>query len=681
MNVLNPLPPFVGHLMNTYPTVFVEGMSYDEVLYKIQGAVNKVIESQNSTIENVNELENDFKKLNKFIEDYFNNLDVQEEINNKLDEMYNDGRLKEIMDALFYEFENKYNFELQETNTKIDKVSSRVDNIITNGTPTEGNTELIDIRNAFDGTTYKTAGEAVRASDKLATNKYTKSIFGSTLKDANLAPYGWLWVSAQTSDQIANLPVYSFRGVLITYREEESGSNFEQIAISENSIYVREMTANSNFKPWFKLQNNVDMLSYVVRNKYSIRGSTLKDANNSNYGWQWVSETADSENAATTKNLPEYPFTGSILTLSETNISPYENVFTQLAITSRTRSIFYRTYNGVEYSSWCEYNPDDITKQFDETVSRQPDNLRGATFNDANNAPYGWVWVYATSTEQISNLPFYPFRGALLTLNDTIDSTSAAQQVAFTRFGLYYREQSYDVFSSWKKSVNNFYPSKISSIGDSITYGFIPRNSEGYPGKLKSYCELLAEYLGCSIDNQGISGSTVATPGNNPMCLRYDKMADDADIITFMGGTNDIRYEIPVGTFDDTETSTFYGALKSLFGGIYKKYFIDQDGTNKKVIIFTPIKLLKSSANEAGGTGILYDLSEYCEAIKTVAGYYSFTVIDLQNISEINPHINQTIKGTENGYTGYYNKYITDGTHPTQEGHHIIAKVIYELIK
>lgn len=101
MNILNPLPPFVGHLMNSYPTVFVEGMSYDEVLYKIKGAVNQVIESQNSTIENVNELENDFKELKQFIEDYFNNLDVQDEINKKIDEMLKNGEFESIIAKYF----------------------------------------------------------------------------------------------------------------------------------------------------------------------------------------------------------------------------------------------------------------------------------------------------------------------------------------------------------------------------------------------------------------------------------------------------------------------------------------------------------------------------------------------------------------------------------------------------
>jgi len=42
------------------------------------------------------------------------------------------------------------------------QLSARLDNLIVDGTPTEGNTELIDIRVGADGVTYHTAGDAVR---------------------------------------------------------------------------------------------------------------------------------------------------------------------------------------------------------------------------------------------------------------------------------------------------------------------------------------------------------------------------------------------------------------------------------------------------------------------------------------------------------------------------------------
>ena len=44
---------------------------------------------------------------------------------------------------------------------------------------------------------------------------------------------------------------------------------------------------------------------------------------------------------------------------------------------------------------------------------------------------------------------------------------------------------------------------KYCALGDSITYGFIPRNYPGYPGQLKSYAALAAQKL------EKLSGSKV----------------------------------------------------------------------------------------------------------------------------------------------------------------------------
>ena len=129
---------------------------------------------------------------------------------------------------------------------------------------------------------------------------------------------------------------------------------------------------------------------------------------------------------------------------------------------------------------------------------------------------------------------------------------------------------------------------KYCALGDSITYGFIPRNYTGYPGQLDSYAKLTAEKLDMTFENYGISGSTLAYHASRqPMCVRYTDMPDDADLITVMGGTNDIRNGIELGTMSDRTNTTYYGALHVLLGGLYKKYIIDQGttvGKNKKIV-------------------------------------------------------------------------------------------------
>lgn len=62
-------------------------MTNEELLYKIVEYVNNVIANEQSVTENTQNLYNAYVNLQNFINDYFNNLDVQENINIKLDEL------------------------------------------------------------------------------------------------------------------------------------------------------------------------------------------------------------------------------------------------------------------------------------------------------------------------------------------------------------------------------------------------------------------------------------------------------------------------------------------------------------------------------------------------------------------------------------------------------------------
>lgn len=87
------LPPFkkmcvtIGNL----PTSFMESMSYYEALCWLVGFLqDQVVPAVNTNSEAVQELQN-------YVANYFDNLDVQEEINNKLDDMAESGELTEII--------------------------------------------------------------------------------------------------------------------------------------------------------------------------------------------------------------------------------------------------------------------------------------------------------------------------------------------------------------------------------------------------------------------------------------------------------------------------------------------------------------------------------------------------------------------------------------------------------
>ena len=80
------------------PTSFVESMTYYEALaWFVNWLETIIIPTVNNNAEAVEELQGLFTTLYNYVHDYFDNLDVQQEINNKLDAMAEDGTLQEII--------------------------------------------------------------------------------------------------------------------------------------------------------------------------------------------------------------------------------------------------------------------------------------------------------------------------------------------------------------------------------------------------------------------------------------------------------------------------------------------------------------------------------------------------------------------------------------------------------
>lgn len=94
---LKPFPKFccsIGYI----PTSYKVSMSYEEqIMWFCDFLENTVIPTVNQNGQAVEELQNLFIELKNYVDNYFDNLDVQEEINNKLDDMVESGTLQEII--------------------------------------------------------------------------------------------------------------------------------------------------------------------------------------------------------------------------------------------------------------------------------------------------------------------------------------------------------------------------------------------------------------------------------------------------------------------------------------------------------------------------------------------------------------------------------------------------------
>lgn len=102
MAIINPeqkpykkLTPFCLCMYTNFPFIeeTFDSMTNYEMLCKIVEYLNNVIYNTNTVTDNQINLCNAFVELKNYVDNFFNNLDVQDEINNKLDEMAEDGSL------------------------------------------------------------------------------------------------------------------------------------------------------------------------------------------------------------------------------------------------------------------------------------------------------------------------------------------------------------------------------------------------------------------------------------------------------------------------------------------------------------------------------------------------------------------------------------------------------------
>ena len=107
---------------------------------------------------------------------------------------------------------------------------------------------------------------------------------------------------------------------------------------------------------------------------------------------------------------------------------------------------------------------------------------------------------------------------------------------------------------------------KINFLGDSITEGALAGHIE------KRYTTLVANALGAEECNFGVSGTRIAkqvrrtiNPDDDVYMCRAVKMPQDANFTFVFGGTNDYGHgDAKMGTMDDRDPYTFYGAMHEL---------------------------------------------------------------------------------------------------------------------
>lgn len=90
------LQPFRYWCQKVLPLVYDDSLSYYELLCKVVNYLNKTMEDVETLHGDVTNLHTAYEQLQNYVNMYFSSLDVQQEINNKIDEMAENGTLNRL---------------------------------------------------------------------------------------------------------------------------------------------------------------------------------------------------------------------------------------------------------------------------------------------------------------------------------------------------------------------------------------------------------------------------------------------------------------------------------------------------------------------------------------------------------------------------------------------------------
>ena len=185
---------FTNYIAKVLPLAFDDSMSYYECLCALLNYINDtVVPDLNNVNDGLGELQEFYEELQSYVNDYFENLDVQEEINNKLDAMASSGQLSQLIQPLFNTYTSEINSNITQQNNKINQLEDTI-NAVANGTPlvansTAGMTDTSKIYvNTSDGKWYYYDGDSweiggTYQSTGIDNNSITINNFNSNLKN------------------------------------------------------------------------------------------------------------------------------------------------------------------------------------------------------------------------------------------------------------------------------------------------------------------------------------------------------------------------------------------------------------------------------------------------------------------------------------------------------------------
>lgn len=615
MSEFNKISPFKFQLVQTFPFIAED---FDQATaYQL---MSKIAEKLNESIELVNEYGDKYTELENFVNNYFQNLDVQDEIDEKLDELVRNGTLT----SLIGNYVDPY---IEEQSQRIAAIQNQV-NTVASGSPAGVYATVSDLTSAnpdhdriyvvtatgkwyyHNGTAW-TEGGTYQGTDlidgsvtprKLSFAQSTNQLFDYTSPNIITG-----WIGNNLNGSISS-SASSYIGYIeclpnTTYTVTKLANTGSRLCVVETAVLPATNVQYSN-----KVGTTDPLANTTINNSYSI--TTSSTANyiafffyNSNADTTITLEQAAKgimvNQGGTAAAWQPYALLDINDLLDKNNISP-----------DKINESYLRLYEGTIDISFDNSLVTINAENFIGENGRERITVGENVSNEVTISGTGVLYLTATlSGNTVTSYQFENYQ--LRNKNHPIILTLFPQrQTWYTPFD--YGNRIHGRNTDADNILSN---KKMGGLGDSLIKG-------SSLGNTYTSLYLISQANNMTYTNYGINGNPIANPsnyqeGNNQgMCVRYTDMSNDLDYIVVLGGANDKRLDVPIGQNSDEVVTTFKGALNILIKGLLTKY------PGKKILFMTNYNRTQD-ANNLG----LHDI-DYVDAMIEMCALYGIPCFD-----------------------------------------------------
>jgi hypothetical protein len=574
------LQPFRYWCQKVLPLVYDDSLSYYELLCKVVDYLNKSMEDVETLHGDVTNIHKAYVELQNYVNNYFSTLDVQEEINNKLDGMASDGSLSILLKAI---------------------IGNNSLPTFVNSTSDMTNTLLVYVLNSnghiyyYDSGNWKDSGLVYGSF-----NSYTpsdiiilKSNIDSYFNDLNNAPLNKsIYLYNITSDIMKNLPISPALGCLSTFqyspRSNQPGGY--QLFVSENRVFTRSNTGsapNFNWGKWIEISNETTYHPSDILISVGNINSYFNDLNNAplNRTIFLLNLTDDMM-----KNLPISPASGCLSTFQYSPRSNQPGGYQLFVCRNRA---FTRINSGsapdFTWSNWIEISSESSYRASDIIII--PSTI-GDYFDNLNNAPLNkTIYLYKITDDIMKNLPISPATGCLSTFQYSDRSNQpGGYQLFVSENRVFTRSNTGSApnfnWGNWielsnPKEEKSYYPKgfnlfrKFCSVGDSLSVGYHTLK-DGTPvseDKDISWSSFIKNKYNNEVYWSGKSGATCLSWLNETSeewGLKYAKKIGQMPLYILCMGANEVNQTIGSESDIGTTNNTLYSYVSRVIEELKK---------------------------------------------------------------------------------------------------------------